>query len=147
MKIIKKTILILIVLPLLSIIVQMNNKVYGIELNEQSETIAIIESISKNLIGDVSVNTVEYLYNLDDSPDYIYVKYKNNGYAVFSSNNLNILEYSLEGDLPYPELNKKYYAGPTNYINKIDEKYKNINTSEYITNNQKERIEQLLGGE
>ena len=90
----------------------MNNKVYGIELNEQSETIAIIESISKNLIGDVSVNTVEYLYNLDDSPDYIYVKYKNNGYAVFSSNNLNILEYSLEGDLPYPELNKKYYAGP-----------------------------------
>jgi len=141
MKIIKKTMLILIifVLSLLSIIVQMNNKVYGIELNEQSKTITFIESVSKNLIGDVSVNTVEYLYNLDDSPDYIYVKYKNNGYAVFSSNTLNILEYSLKGDLPYPELNKKYYAGPTNYINKINGNYKNISTNEYITD-QKESI-------
>jgi len=46
------------------------------------------------LFGDISIKSGEYLYNLDESPDFIYVEFEDFGYAIYSSQTLDILEYS-----------------------------------------------------
>lgn len=111
----------------------LNIKVFAYDLNNETNSKSIIQEISENLFGNLSVKSVEYLYNLDDSPDYVYATFENCGYAVYSSDTLDLLEYSLEGNLPYPSGNKKYYSGPTQYINRTEGTYKNISTGEVLT--------------
>ena len=110
-----------------------NIKVFASELNSEANSKTIIQEISEDLFGNVSVKTVEYLYNLDESPDYVYVTFENSGYAIYSSSTLDLLEYSMEGNLPYPSGKKKYYGGPTQYINKIDSNFANISTGEVLS--------------
>lgn len=81
-----------------------------------------IEKITKDLLGDVTIEKSEYLYNLDDSADYIYVEFNNGGYAVFLKQTMEMLEYSARGKLDYAGYtSKKYYAGPSSYLIKEDD--------------------------
>ncbi len=60
-----------------------------------------IEKISQELFGKVIIGSKEFLFNLDESPDFIYVDFTNYGYAVFAAENLELLEYAAQGSLPY----------------------------------------------
>jgi hypothetical protein len=93
----------------------------------------VIQKVSNELFGNISIKSSEYLYNLDESPDFIYVEFADSGYAIYSSQTLDVLEYSLSGTLPYATQSKKYYTGPTGYHNKVGEKFKNLATGESIT--------------
>lgn len=77
---------------------------------------------------------IGYLYNFDDSPDYIYIDFIDNaGYAIFSETTLEILEYSENCSFPFEGIKeKKYYGGPYQYYVKINNEFKNIITSEVL---------------
>jgi hypothetical protein len=75
-----------------------------------------ILKVSNELFVDISIKLSKYLYNLDESPDFIYVEFEDFGYAIYSSQTLDVLEYSLSGALPYTAQSKKYYTGPTGDI-------------------------------
>lgn len=92
-----------------------------------------IQKVSNELFGDISIKSSEFLYNLDESPDFIYLEFEDSGYAIFSSKTLDVLEYSLSGTLPYVGQSKKYYTGPTGYHNKVGQAFKNLATGESIT--------------
>jgi hypothetical protein len=84
------------------------------------ETVSI-EALTKELFGDVKIKKVEYLYNYDDASDYIYVTYKDGGYAVYFKDSMDLMEYSEYGELPYEKVKgKKYYGGPMAYLEKND---------------------------
>ena len=83
-----------------------------------------------NLVGD-DIYSVEYLYNYDESPDYFYVQYKDDGYAILARNTLELLEYSPSGMLPYTDNGGiKYYGGPFEYIQRENGALVNILTGE-----------------
>ncbi len=87
----------------------------------------------QELFKDETVTKCEYLYNLDESNDFIYVEFANNGYAVFAKETMEMMEYSPFGSLPYYGGNvKKYYAGPINYLQKFGNKFINITNGEQI---------------
>ena len=89
-------------------------------------------SSTKPLHSNKSIISYEYIYNLDGSEDFIYVLFEGAGYAIYSSTTLELLEYNLNGDPPFNNsCEKKYYAGPTNYL------YKNNDDFYYVDNNQK----------
>ncbi len=89
-----------------------------------------------------TLRSYEYIYNLDDSADYIYVEFEEGGYVVFSSETMEMMEYSLQGTLPYSSSNaKKYYAGPTNYLQKTDSKFVNMRTNEELEITAAEAVE------
>ncbi|WP_285819602.1 hypothetical protein [Bacteroides acidifaciens] len=76
-----------------------------------------IEQVSNELFGNVKIKSSEYLYNLDDSADYIYVEFEDNGYAVYLKQTMELLEYSPQGKLNYPNsYSNKYYGGPSFYL-------------------------------
>jgi hypothetical protein len=84
------------------------------------ETVSI-EELTKELFGDVKIKKIEYLYNYDDTSDYIYVTYKDGGYAVYLKDSMDLMEYSDNGELPYEKVkDKKYYGGPMAYLEKND---------------------------
>lgn len=70
-----------------------------------------IQKVSNELFGDISIKSSEYLYNLDESPDFIYVEFEDFGYAIYSSQKLDLLEYSLSGALPYTAQSKNIIRG------------------------------------
>jgi hypothetical protein len=95
-----------------------------------------VDAASSEIFGDVKIKSSEYLYNLNDSPDYIYVDFKDYGYAVYFKSTMELMEYSPRGNLPYPETRaRRYYGGPTNYFNKEGEQLVNAVTKEsvYVT--------------
>ena len=100
---------------------------------KDSEQVTLIKEVTNDLFNNVEISSMEYLYNLDESPDYIYVEFEGSGYVVYSSETLDVMEYSLNGSLPYNTDEKKYYAGPTNYLKKQKENFKNVTTNEVIT--------------
>ena len=100
---------------------------------KDSEQVTLIKEVTNDLFNNVEISSMEYLYNLDESPDYIYVEFEGSGYVVYSSETLDVMEYSLKGSLPYNTDEKKYYAGPTNYLKKEKENFKNVTTNEVIT--------------
>ncbi len=102
-------------------------------LINDSEQVTLIKEVTNDLFNNVEISSMEYLYNLDESPDYIYVEFEGSGYVVYSSETLDVMEYSLKGFLPYNTDEKKYYAGPTNYLKKERENFKNVTTNEVIT--------------
>ncbi|MDE5553319.1 MAG: hypothetical protein K2I67_02120 [Malacoplasma sp.] len=93
--------------------------------NKELESQVSIESIfEKN-----SIYSYELIYNLDDSADYFYIEFEKGGYAVFAIETMEMLEYSLQGTIPYTTLNsKKYYAGPSNYLQKFNDNFVNVST-------------------
>lgn len=57
-----------------------------------------------------SIRSHELIYNLDDSADYLYVEFEQGGYAVFATQTMEMMEYSLQGSIPYSISNsRKYY--------------------------------------
>lgn len=94
------------------------------EISEE-ETVKIkeYEKVAKDslhpILGDQTIKSCEYLYNLDDSADYVYIEFESGGYAIYAKDTMEMLEYSLMGHLPYTDSNlSKYYAGPANYLYK-----------------------------
>ena len=74
---------------------------------------------AQSTFSNKTISFCEYIYNLDDSPDYIYIAFEEGGYALFSSITMEMMEYSLQGELPYSKsATRDYYAGPTNYLQK-----------------------------
>lgn len=97
----------------------------------KGDDLITIEQISYELFGEVKIKSSENLYNLDESPDYIYADFENSGYAVFLAETLELLEYSPQGSLPFLNSKvKKYYSGPQNYFNKEGERFINAVTNE-----------------
>jgi hypothetical protein len=60
---------------------------------------------------NIPIRSCEYVYNLDESADYIYVEFESGGYALFANETMEMMEYSLQESLPYQTNSKKYYAG------------------------------------
>lgn len=76
-----------------------------------------------------SICSHELIYNLDDSADYLYVEFERGGYAVFATQTMEMMEYSLEGSIPFSISNsRKYYAGPANYLQKFNDIFVNVST-------------------
>ena len=92
---------------------------------------ADIERISQELFGNVTIGTNEFLFNLDESPDFIYVNFTNSGYAVFAAESLELLEFAAQGSLPYQNIRaRRYYNGPQGYFTKTNESFVNEVTNE-----------------
>ena len=49
--------------------------IYASETKDDIKSITIIQKVSEDLFGDVIINSIEYLYNLDDDADYVYVTF------------------------------------------------------------------------
>ena len=77
-----------------------------------------LEEVTTDVFGEREINTCGYLYNLDDSADYIYVAFTTGEYAIFAKQTMEMLEYNLAGTLPYDTTAQKYYVGPNNYLQK-----------------------------
>lgn len=102
------------------------------EIIENDKT--IIEKIVYKIFGNCEIKNCEVMYNLDKSPDYIYVEFEPTGYAIFSSVTMELMEYGLLSKCPYLDTAaKKYYAGPTNYFYKKDNCFINAINGELIT--------------
>ncbi len=86
-----------------------------------------VERAIDETLGNVTMQSSEYLYNLDDSSDYIYVEFEEGGYAVLLKQTLELLEYSYSGKIEYPDTtDPKYYGGPGLYLSKVDERFIDI---------------------
>ncbi len=102
------------------------------------EDLNIDQTISEKIENQVSIKSIfekntiktyELIYNLDDSADYFYVEFEKGGYAVFATKTMEMMEYSLQGRIPYTTSNsKKYYAGPSNYLQKSNDKFIDVST-------------------
>lgn len=90
---------------------------------ENSTVATTVDSVFK----DRSISSSGYMYNLDESADYVYTEFNEGGYAIFAKQTMEMLEYSASGCLPYNLTSSKmYYAGPTNYIQKQNNKFIDI---------------------
>ena len=90
-----------------------------------------VEDLVGELFDNKEVQRSEYLYNLDESADYVYVELKDGGYAVFLKERMELLEYSAQGKLNYPETKgKKYYGGPSTYLFKENDYFVDTMTNE-----------------
>lgn len=108
-------------------------------LNTNSKSEYDIEKVTKELLGDLTIGKCEYLYNLDDSADYIYVEFENGGYAIFLKQTMEMMEYSVRGKLDFAgSISRKYYGGPNSYLIRENEYF--IDT----TSNQRLYISQEL---
>lgn len=118
------------------------NGIFGIRLSNVSNHSKTIDGISitsnntnkskriDNLVVNPDLSAAVYsidssreidyimpLYNLDDSLDFVYVGFKNDGYAIFFNRTLELLEFSSQGKIDYNPDNFNYYFGPTrNYV-------------------------------
>lgn len=91
-----------------------------------------VEDVVNELFNDLQIKDCNYLYNLDDRPDYIYVEFQEGGYAIFFKETMELLEYSAQGTLEYSNSNSiRYYGGPGSYLIKLNgECYINTITDE-----------------
>ncbi len=132
--------LVIINFSILFILVLVNSKVNAFAFEKDdlniNQTISTSDSEKienqgsiKSIFEKNTIKTYELIYNLDDSADYIYVEFEQGGYAVFATKTMEMMEYSLQGRIPYTTSNsKKYYAGPTNYLQKINNDFINVST-------------------
>lgn len=119
-------------------------------MDEVLDNVNAFESTGANASEAISIQTVfdnqaisrcEDIYNLDDSADYICVEFERGGYVIFAKQTMEMMEYSMQGCLPYGTNNsKKYYAGPTSYIEKINGKYVDASTDVQIEISETEAI-------
>lgn len=114
----------------------MGNSTITINNNQSSDILEkanSIEKVSKELFGNVEIKMSDYLYNLDDSFDYIYVEFSYGGYAIYMKDTMELMEYSPQGRIDYSEIQgKKYYGGPNQYFSKVDGKFVNIVSGETL---------------
>lgn len=88
-----------------------------------------------------TIDFSKYIYNLDDSADYIYVAFEEGGYVVFVRDTMEMMEYSLQGALPYSNsATQEYYAGPANCLQKRDSQFVNMQTGEVIAISREEAV-------
>ena len=84
-----------------------------------------VERVLAETLG-MTVKSSEYLYNLDDSADYIYVELEEGGYAILLKDTMELLEYSF-GEVPaYKDTAKKYYGGPSQYYEKANDTFVDV---------------------
>lgn len=82
-----------------------------------------------------------YLYNYDDSADYIYLDFVgDSGYAIFANETMELLEYSLSGSFPYERISaeRMYYGGPNQYLEKRRSNFINAITDEVVNHTENE---------
>ena len=94
-----------------------NQKLLFVAAHE-AENISEETPNQQSLFVDKKIEDYGYLYNYDDHNDYIYVDFEGTaGYAIFSANSLEILEYTKTGDFSYAsDFFTKYYGGPGAYF-------------------------------
>ena len=100
-------ILMIFTLALTFIFVNIRTKVNAYTLNiEEDEQELFIEETIK-IFGNVEINSIEYLYNFNDSPDYVYVDFEGLGYVIFYRTTLEMMKYSYEFDLDYSNIDSR----------------------------------------
>lgn len=62
------------------------------------------------------VKKQKYMYNLDGTPDYLYVEFENGGYIVFHKSSMTMMEYSMRKRKHVDISKKEYYGGPGVYL-------------------------------
>ncbi len=130
-KILNLKIFLVAVLVFLSIALVFNSQVA--EATDAINEITDLSEVIHSLFGDETILSIEYLYNLDNMPDYIYIDC-DRGYAVCKADTLEILEYSPVGELPYKNFEETcYYVGPGKYYTKSQNQFINILTGEILT--------------
>ena len=60
--------------------------------NVEAGEVQRIDSVTYEIFGDKKIRSSEYLYNLDDSPDFIYVDFENYGYVVYFKDTMEMME-------------------------------------------------------
>lgn len=109
--------------------------------NMEQDVQKIIVEETNRLFENIEICKISYLYNLNDSPDYVYVNFKDLGYVIYYRDTLEIMEYSYEHNIEYSDdETRKYYAGPFNYYEKVNNRFVNINTG-YSLNISENEIE------
>lgn len=101
------------------------------------------ESLTTNrLFSDKQIETSGYLYNYDGSPDYIFADFVDStGYAIFAEETMELLEYTMIGDFPYPETNGMLiYGGPQSYFVKNENVFRDIISNENFLFEQQEAV-------
>ncbi len=99
-----------------------------IDSNDSYLTYDVTRTI-KETLGSVTLRSSEYMYNLDDSADYIYVEFEEGGYAVLLKQTMELLEYSYNGELKYTDnTGKKYYGGPSRYYYRDSDCFIDVNS-------------------
>ena len=102
------------------------------------ETATTINDVFDNKTIAIS----KYIYNLDDSADYIYVEFIEGGYIIFSRQTAEIMEHAPRGKLYYSDTSERcYYAGPKNYFIKENSTFKNLHTNEQIVLSEEKILE------
>jgi len=89
-----------------------------------------------DILNDASIENCSYMYNLDGSPDFLYIQLSGDGYAIFLSQTLELMEYSPVGASEFsPESYDVYYCGPGCYFNKENDCFVDISSGErrYLT--------------
>jgi len=93
----------------------------------------IIIKETNELFKNKKIKAIEYLYNFNDSPDYVYVDFENEGYIIYQRDTLEMLEYSDYYNLNYSSnSSKKYYAGPSNYYEEREDELVDIQTGNHL---------------
>ena len=95
-----------------------------------------------NLFLKKEVDDMGYMFNYDDSVDFIYADFKgSSGYIIFAEETLEILEYTTNGDFPYvDDEDKKYYGGPGAYLTKRGNMFIDAITNEFFTLSENDAI-------
>ena len=104
----------------------------------QNETYDFVEMVD-TMFPNKSVETAEYLYNLDGSPDFVCAKFKDSGYAVFFEKTMELLECSLSSNLPSKEFN--YYGGPGCFLSKNSNTITDFFTKKFFVFSKEELLE------
>ena len=63
----------------------------NIELDEQKK---VIEETTR-IFGNIDIESISYLYNLNASPDYVFVDFKDSGYVIYYRQTLEIIRSAL----------------------------------------------------
>ena len=77
--------------------------------------------------------SIEIIYALDETPEFVLISTKHQGYIIYNRETATIIEMSFSNLSKYHYLNgKKYYEGPGLYFEKKDGKVNNIITKKEI---------------
>lgn len=113
----------------------LDTKVYAMQSTIQMSNFHTLSDI----ILDTEIEDEGYLYNYDDSIDYIYIDFiGSKGYVILLEETLEIVEYATQGEFPYKNIEvNKYYGGPNAYFVKNGKLFQDIltdKTFEYSDN-------------
>ncbi len=127
----KKILISLIMFFVVSLTVGITKTSVEVFASNNFSNFAEVEDVTNYIFGEKEIQSIEYLYGFNDSPDYIYVDFADYGYAVYFSETMELMEYSPIGELPYENKSEqKYYAGPSNYFAKKDDRFVNAVTGD-----------------